>query len=393
MGPLTRALRLTVVTALTGAALTAGPGVAAGQAACANADARAGEASAEQRALATVCLVNEQRRQRGLRILRLDPRLTTSAQRHAEDMHARNYFAHRSLDGLSPSDRARAAGYPMGAGENLVRGGQTPAHTVALWLNSPSHRDNLLLERYRGIGMGQTGDIWVHTFGYAEPPADGRSGVESSAPAARAAVRPPVAAPGARTARLQVHRARVRNGRLDLLAGVTSRADGQQVRVRFLANGRRSSSIQRVSEGKVRVRLALPREQRSASSGIVELHLEGSEQVRPATVRLRAARRSARLEHRWLSLRDGVLLARGTVTSLAEGAVRLSLSYARPDGSIGTWRGRARVDGDGGWRLEERLPADARGGGQLSIQFTGYLPERIGGEQIARELLSGQVFG
>ncbi len=392
MAPLTRALRLTALTALTGAALAAGPGVAAAQAACAHADAKPGEASADQRALATVCLVNEERRQRGLRILRLDPRLSESAQRHAEDMRARNYFAHISLDGLSPSDRARAAGYPMGAGENLVRGGQTAAHTVALWLNSPSHRDNLLLERYRGIGMGLSGDYWAHTFGYAEPPADGRTGLESGAQRAEAAASAPVVAPGAHPAKLQVRRAGVVDGRLDLLADITSRADGGQVTIHFMANGRRTSFTQRVSQGIVRVRRDLPRGQRNTSTGIVELHFAGSELVRPAAVRLRAARGSARLEREWLSLRDGVLLARGTITGRAEGAVRLILSYARSDGSVGEWQGRASVDRDGDWRLEEQLPTDARGGGHLSIQFTGYYPERIRGEQIAKEVLDGQAF-
>jgi len=69
------------------------------------------------------------------------------------------------------------------------------------------------------------------------------------------------------------------------------------------------------------------------------------------------------------------------------------LGYERPDGTVGQWHGRARVNRDGDWSLREQLPVDARHGGHLSIQFTGYLPSRIRGEQIAKQVLAGQSFG
>jgi hypothetical protein len=124
----------------------------------------------------------------------------------------------------------------------------------------------------------------------------------------------------------------------------------------------------------------------------VEIRYAGNEQVRPAEVRLRAAPRRALLQRSLLSLEDGEMVARGSVTQRAEGVVRLSLGYDRPDGSVGFHEARAEIGRDGRWALSEPLPADARAGGYLSIEFTGHYPNRIRGERIAKELLDGQAF-
>jgi hypothetical protein len=103
-------------------------------------------------------------------------------------------------------------------------------------------------------------------------------------------------------------------------------------------------------------------------------------------VRLRAANGKARLGRSHLSLSDGVLRAQGTVSSRARGVARLTLGFQRPDGSTGTWEGKATI-ANGRWSTTETLPAEAAAGGYLSIQFTGYLKERMRGEQIAKQLL------
>lgn len=194
-------------------------------------------------------------------------------------------------------------------------------------------------------------------------------------------------------AKLQVLRAGVSEGRLDVLADITKRADGDRVRVSFVANGKRSGFTAPVEDGRIRFKRTLPSSQRHMSTGIMEMSYEGNDRVRPTEVRLRAANGKAGLRRDLLSLDNGLITARGSLAPRIHGVVRLILSYERTDGSVGEWQGRASISDGGNWRLQENLPADAQGGGYLSIQFTGYSPRRVRGEQIAKELLDGQAFG
>jgi uncharacterized protein YkwD len=99
-------------------------------------------------------LVNEERAKAGLDPLVPDPELTEVARRHAADMFARGYFAHRSPDGLDPFDRINAAGISFQtAGENLAL-----APTVSIahrgLMNSPGHRANILNTDFGRAGIG-----------------------------------------------------------------------------------------------------------------------------------------------------------------------------------------------------------------------------------------------
>ena len=194
-------------------------------------------------------------------------------------------------------------------------------------------------------------------------------------------------------AKLKVLRAGVENGRLDVLADITQRADGDRVRVSFIANGKRSKLTAPVEDGRIRFKRLLPSSQRRASTGIMEINYAGNDRVRPTEVRLRAANGKARLQRDLLSLHNGVIAAGGSVTARAHGVVSLILSFERPNGTVGEWQGRASIRDDGSWRLEENLPSDARAGGYLSIQFTGSYPRRLRGEQTAKQLLDGQTVG
>lgn len=128
--------------------------------ACASADALPAQAAAYRLARAALCLVNRERRRRGLRALRVDRRLEIAAGRHARDMVARSYFAHRTPGGRTVVDRLRRAGYLRGqstfVGETLAWGSSgrgSPCGIVAAWLASPPHRAVLLSRRYREIGL------------------------------------------------------------------------------------------------------------------------------------------------------------------------------------------------------------------------------------------------
>jgi len=131
----------------------------------------------------------------------------------------------------------------------------------------------------------------------------------------------------------------------------------------------------------------LPRSQRSKSTGIFTLAYGGTPSVQPDSVTLRAARGKARLVRATSRIdSQGRLRVAGTITRRARGVVRVRLGYSGADGVVRFLDYRAKIAG-GRWSLSRQLPAAAASaGGQLSIQFTGYEPRRIRGEQIAKEV-------
>jgi uncharacterized protein YkwD len=55
-------------------------------------------------------------------------------------------------------------------GENLAAGQPTPERAFTDWMNSPSHRDNILDPRFTELGVGvrfggEYGVYWVQEFG------------------------------------------------------------------------------------------------------------------------------------------------------------------------------------------------------------------------------------
>jgi hypothetical protein len=87
--------------------------------------------------------------------LSLDPQLNSAAQAKAEDMAAKNYWAHNAPDGHTPWSFISASGYNYQlAGENLAFGFSNANDTVAGWMNSPEHRANMLNKDYQNVGFG-----------------------------------------------------------------------------------------------------------------------------------------------------------------------------------------------------------------------------------------------
>jgi uncharacterized protein YkwD len=111
---------------------------------------------------ATLCLLNAERRAKGLRPLRRDPLLRVAALRQSRDMVRRRFFEHVNPDGLDHHDRILRAGYRVGTGafatgENLATGqreASTPAVIVDGWMHSPGHRANILRGAFEEIGIG-----------------------------------------------------------------------------------------------------------------------------------------------------------------------------------------------------------------------------------------------
>lgn len=98
---------------------------------------------------------NQHRANNGKAALTLNSKLNSSAQAKANDMVARNYWSHNTPDGQEPWVFFDNAGYAyLKAGENLAYGFATSADTVTGWMNSPSHKANMLDSAFTEVGFG-----------------------------------------------------------------------------------------------------------------------------------------------------------------------------------------------------------------------------------------------
>ena len=99
-------------------------------------------------------LTNQKRAEVGLPALTLDPLLSEAAQRKAGDMFAFNYWAHNSPSGRDPWSFFKEVNYHyLYAGENLARDFADSEGVVSAWMASPTHKDNILNEKYQEIGV------------------------------------------------------------------------------------------------------------------------------------------------------------------------------------------------------------------------------------------------
>ena len=107
--------------------------------------------------------VNAHRQSRGRDALKRSRKLDNAASRHAKDMARKGYFSHRSPDGSLPRARTQRAGYRAClVAENISYRWRTPEQVVAGWINSPKHRQIMLLRDVSEFGVGYAkGDFWV----------------------------------------------------------------------------------------------------------------------------------------------------------------------------------------------------------------------------------------
>ncbi|MGH2841639.1 MAG: hypothetical protein ACRDKY_12530 [Solirubrobacteraceae bacterium] len=192
------------------------------------------------------------------------------------------------------------------------------------------------------------------------------------------------AAPAPAPAKLAVKRAAVRDGKLDVLATVTSRASGT-VRLRYRSAGRTTRFSARIKQRRIRVVRPLRTAQRTKRTGILTLTYPGSKDVQAESVTLRAAPRAAKLRRTASSIDGhGRLHLAGTISRRARGIVRVRLSYVELGGAA-TFELHYKVAiAAGAWSMTAALPrAAAALGGQLAIRYAGYGPRLIGGEQLA----------
>jgi hypothetical protein len=99
---------------------------------------------------------NADRLRNGLSLLAENPLLTRAAQAKADDMLRRGYYAHITPEGNTPLYFADQVGYKyLNFGENLdLTYISTEEDVETAWMNSPTHRQNLLTPQFTEVGVG-----------------------------------------------------------------------------------------------------------------------------------------------------------------------------------------------------------------------------------------------
>lgn len=117
----------------------------------------------------TLNLINEYRKRNGLDELKPFSDLQEVAKIKAEDLVENGYFSHVSERLGTPFEMLKNNQIEyMTAGENLA-GNTTPQRAVEAWINSPSHKENILEEdfKYTGICVIESpiyGKVFVQLF-------------------------------------------------------------------------------------------------------------------------------------------------------------------------------------------------------------------------------------
>lgn len=100
-------------------------------------------------------LTNEERDSQDLAMLLSNPLLDQAAKMKAEDMATHGYFAHVSPEGKTPWYWMEKVGYKYEyAGENLAINFIDSKDVTNAWMNSPTHRANIVKDKYTEVGTG-----------------------------------------------------------------------------------------------------------------------------------------------------------------------------------------------------------------------------------------------
>lgn len=99
-------------------------------------------------------LANSERAKENLPVLAYNTTLEAAAKMKADDMASKTYFAHTSPEGLTPWFWFQKAGYSFFyAGENLAVDFDESDEVTRAWMQSPTHRANILNGRFSEIGI------------------------------------------------------------------------------------------------------------------------------------------------------------------------------------------------------------------------------------------------
>ena len=134
-------------------------------------------------------LTNAERVKKGLPKLAYNEKLASAAVKKANDMFYANYWAHYSPSGKTPWEFILAEGYKYEyAGENLAKDFMFSNDVVQAWMDSPSHRENLLKKDYSEVGFGivngtlQGEELTLVVQMFGKPLATGQTITQDKAP-------------------------------------------------------------------------------------------------------------------------------------------------------------------------------------------------------------------
>lgn len=129
-------------------------------------------ANVEELADQVVDAVNAERAKSGLQPVVLSDRLSQIADDYANRMVMGDFFSHDDpFNGSTVARRAMQKGYMFyKVGENLAAGQQDVTEAMKDWMDSPSHRANILDPDFKEMGLGirdggRHGRYWVQEFG------------------------------------------------------------------------------------------------------------------------------------------------------------------------------------------------------------------------------------
>ncbi len=102
-----------------------------------------------------IASINKARRNADLPALKINAKLNLAATRKATNMQTKKYFSHTDPDGKRPWTWILEAGYKyQKAAENLAKDYTSSESVVEGWLQSESHRSNILNSNYKDLGIG-----------------------------------------------------------------------------------------------------------------------------------------------------------------------------------------------------------------------------------------------
>ena len=113
-------------------------------------------------------LVNIERAKEGLKALTIETGLEQAALVRAGEIQ--KSFSHTRPNGKGFGTAIREAGISYrNAGENIAWGQKTPEEVVKAWMNSPSHRANIMKKNFAKIGVAHVQNsagtsYWVQLF-------------------------------------------------------------------------------------------------------------------------------------------------------------------------------------------------------------------------------------